>query len=247
MHSRIWTALAVLALLSLPACGGGGGGNGSTMPGAVTFDLAAGLANLSASTVTTNLTITGTVNGFDITQSSGQLSQSAAVAAAFNKAPAFAQAMTLSGTVTTSEITNLPLSFSIVQYDSNTYALLGLDTNYNSVPEYIVAESPLPFPSSVEAGDSGVIGILEVYVDSALKDFAGAMNVSFTVQVNPNSTDSVVVEITEQYVDTRNQPGQVFQYDYLLTTAGGMSLLSLTITYPASPGSPGDTLVLSAQ
>jgi hypothetical protein len=81
MQSRIWMSTVVLALLSLSACGGGGGGDGSSpMPGAASFDLAAGLANLSASTITANLTIKGTVNGFEISQSSGQFSQSAAVA-----------------------------------------------------------------------------------------------------------------------------------------------------------------------
>jgi hypothetical protein len=97
------------------------------------------------------------------------------------------------------------------------------------------------------AGDSGVIGIVEVYDDSRLKDFAGAMNVSYTVRANPDAADSVVVELTEQYVDVRNEPGQVFQYDYLLTTAGDMALQSLTITYPPNDGGAADTLFFSVQ
>jgi len=245
MHSRIWTSLVALALLSVSACGSGGSGGGP-MPGAASFNLAAGLANLSGSTVTANLTISGTVNGFEITAGSGQLSQSAAVAATFSGAPASAQTTMLSGTVSTSEFSNLVESFSIVQYDSSTYALLGLDTNY-AVPQYVVADSPLEFPSTVVAGDTGAIGIMEVYDDSLLKDFAGALNINYAVHVNSGSPDSVVVELTEQYVDPRNVPGQVFQYDYLLTAAGDMSLLSLTVTYPESPGIPMDTLFLSVQ
>ncbi|HUE11244.1 MAG TPA: hypothetical protein VMQ54_09920, partial [Steroidobacteraceae bacterium] len=155
-------SLLVMASLGAASCGGGGGGGGAQSPSGPSFDLAAGIASLSASKVNATMSLSGTSNGFNVT-GSAQLTQSVATASTFSGASALMQTTTVSGTGIQNDL-NIPLLYSFVHYDSSAYATLGLDTNFNSVLEYAVADSPIEFPSSVKAGDSAVLGTMTLYL-----------------------------------------------------------------------------------
>lgn len=175
------------------------------------------------------MSISGTLDGFNMT-GSAQLTQSVATTSTFTGGSALMQTTTVSGTGITTQ-GNFPLLYSFTQYDSSAYATLGLDTNFNSVPEYVVASSPFEFPSSVRVGDSAVLGTMNVYLDSARTEFAGYLQVSYVVMADPANGDSVIVEVIDQYSGSGNG-GQTYQFDYSLTATGSMSLQSLAITTP---------------
>ncbi len=220
-----WASLMVFASLGAASCGGGGGGAAS--PSGPSFNLAAGIASLSASKVNAIMSLSGTLNGFNLT-GSAQLSQSVATASTFSGGSALMQTTTVSGTGITTE-GNFPLLYSFVQYDSSAYATLGLDTNFNSVLQYAVADSPFEFPSSVKAGDTAVLGTMTLYVDGARTE--DTIQVSYVVIGDPENTDSVIVEVIDHYYGSSNG-GQIYQFDYSLTATGSMSLQSLSITAP---------------
>jgi hypothetical protein len=128
-------SLTLFATLGAASCGGGGGGSGSAAqsPTGRSFDLAAGLANLAASEVKATVSVSGTSNGSSPT-GTAQLTQSAAIVSTFNGTPASAQTTALTGMYT--DVTGeFSVSYSFVQYDSSSDAILGLDTDFNSVLE----------------------------------------------------------------------------------------------------------------
>jgi hypothetical protein len=247
----VWLGLTILATLGAASCGGGGGGSAAPSPTGPSFDLAAGLANLAASEVTATLSVSGTSNGSSPT-GTAQLTQSAAIASSFNGAPASAQTTALSGMYT--DVTGtFPVSYSFVQYDSSSYAILGLDTDFNTVLEYDFGESMAPYPASVMAGDTGVLGTMDLSIESQRDDHAGTIQVSYAVIADPNNADSVIVELIEKIFSTTNgnpdpnNPDQTTQFNYALTAAGSMSLQSLSIAYPATTRSSEQTLVYTVQ
>jgi hypothetical protein len=235
-------SLLVMASLGAASCGGGGGGGGAQSPSGPSFDLAAGIASLSASKVNATMSLSGTSNGFNVT-GSAQLTQSVATASTFSGASALMQTTTVSGTGIQNDL-NIPLLYSFVHYDSSAYATLGLDTNFNSVLEYAVADSPIEFPSSVKAGDSAVLGTMTLYLDGERTE--DTIQVSYVVIGDPENTDSVTVEVIDQYYGSLNA-GQIYQFDYSLTATGSMSLQSLSITYPQTSGSSAGMLLFTVQ
>src|ERR1700691_1134120 len=188
-------SLIVMASLGAESCGGDGGGGQALPPSGPSFDLAAGFASLSASTVNAAMTVSGTTNGFKLT-GSAQLTQSNATAATFSGGSALMQTMTVSGSGI-SNGQNFPLLYSFVQYDSSTYATLGLNTNFNSELLYAVADSPIEFPSSVSAGDTAVLGTMTIYLDGEMTE--STIQVSYAVIGDPENSDSVIVEVIDQY------------------------------------------------
>src|ERR1700722_608639 len=246
-----WLSLAIFATLGAASCGGGGGESAVPPPTGPSFDLAAGLANLAASEVSATMSVSGTSNGSSAT-GTAQLTQSAAIASTFNGVPASAQTTAVSGTVTDANAP-FPENYSFIQYDSSSYAILGLDTDFNTVLEYDFGESMAPFPSSVMAGDTGVLGTMDLSIESQRDDHAGTIQVSYAVIADPNDADSVIVELIEKIFSTTNgnpdpnSPDQTTQFNYALTAAGSMSLQSLSITYPATAISSEQTLVYTVQ
>jgi hypothetical protein len=96
------------------------------------------------------------------------------------------------------------------------------------------------------AGDTAVLGTINVYTDSTMSDFAGTIKVSYVVTADPENADSVIMELIEAYTDALEQPGQISQFEYALTAAGSMSLQSLSIQYPVVNGS-ADLFVFTVQ
>jgi hypothetical protein len=242
-------SLIICAALGAASCGGGGGeGEGGAPPlSGPSFDLAAGIASLSASNVNATMSVSGTLNGVDLT-GSAQLTQSVATAATFSGGSALMQTMTVSAPVpTTTE--PFPLLYSFVQYDSSAYATLGLDINISSVLQYAVADSPIEFPSSVRAGDTAVLGTMTIYQDAAMTMAEGTIQVSYLVIADPENTDSVIMEVIDKCFGNQGGGcnGQIFQFDYSLTATGSMSLQSLSITYPGATNIPGDMVLFTVQ
>ncbi|HUE11367.1 MAG TPA: hypothetical protein VMQ54_10535, partial [Steroidobacteraceae bacterium] len=72
------------------------------------------------------------------------------------------------------------------------------------------------------------------------------IQVSYVVIGDPENTDSVTVEVIDQYYGSLNA-GQIYQFDYSLTATGSMSLQSLSITYPQTSGSSAGMLLFTVQ
>jgi len=235
-------SLIICATLGAASCGGGGGGGAPPLSGP-SFDLAAGIASLSASTVNATMSVSGTYLSFNTT-GSAQLTQSVSTAAMFGGGSALMQTTTVSGMVN-----GIPLLYSFVQYDSSAYATLGLDINISSVLQYAVADSPIEFPSSVSAGDTAVLGTMTGYVDAAMTMAEGTIQVSYVVIADPENTDSVIVEVIDKCFGNQGGgcTGQVFQFDYSLTATGSMSLQSVSILYPTTANIPADMLLFTVQ
>jgi len=238
-------SLIVLASLGAASCGGGGGGAAS--PSGPSFDLAAGFASLSASTVNATMSVSGTYLSSNAT-GSAQLTQSVATAAMIGGESALMQTTTVSGMVM-SNAGDFPLLYSFVQYDSSAYATLGLDINISSVLQYAVADSPIEFPSSVRAGDTAVLGTMTGYVDAAMTIGESTIQVSYVVIADPENTDSVIVEVIDKCFGFQGGgcTGQIYQFDYSLTATGSMSLQSVSILYPTTANIPADMLLFTVQ
>jgi hypothetical protein len=173
--------------------------------------LAAGLANLAASEVNATMTVSGSYAG------SAQLTQSTAMASTFNGTSALAQTTAISGTGA-SGLQTVALSYSFEPYETSDYATLGSATDSNGVQEYLVPDSPIVFPATVKVGDSAALGSMSAYLDSALKQLAAYIDVSYMVTADPGNNDAVIVEVIYQYYGPLSDPGVASQFRQLNST-----------------------------
>jgi len=231
------------AVASLGASCAGGGGGGPPAPSGPSYDLAAGIASLSATPVDSAMDISGTSDGYDLT-GTARLTQTVATATTFGGGAALLQTTTVSGTGVDALGSQISFLYSFAQYGSSAHAVLGVDTNYNSVLEYAVAKSPIEFPTSVRVGDAGFLGKMTLFFDGDRS--TDIIEVSYAVIGDPNRSDAVIVEVIEQY-DDNGADGQTNQFDYALTAAGTMFLQSLAVSYPPSNVSAASTLVFTVR
>ncbi len=227
-HRRTCSAgLGLLASMLLAACGGGGG---STLPAAgTTFPLQSAMSALLTAGSSRSATISGTalyqgvsvpISG-SVTLSIAPLSTTPVL---FNAQNALYATFGVSGTVI---VANQSLSISSSEQTYFTTALQPL--GYTSSAAYCVAATPGSYPATVQLGDSGAIVTYSCYSDSTLAVPIGTESLSYKVGPGTSSTN-VTVSLIDTSTTSSGQTSSSETDNYLLSTAGVISLQSASLT-----------------
>ena len=215
--------IAVCFALSLSACGGGNGSPTSMPPPAAHYDLQAGISEMVANGLSSNVALSGTVtvNGVSTTfTGSGTFTRPPAASATFNATAAMSQATTVAGSVTADGQTS-PYSTSVTDYfASSDGAFLG----EVSAGEYDVAQAPISFPTTVTGGSSGTLGTLSRYTDSTMSVSLGTAQVSYSTLAPVDPGSPIGIALTTKIFDTHSTLIETDVTNYTLTTGGVVSL-----------------------
>jgi len=216
----------------LAGCGGGagGGGGGTTTPS--TFNLAQGLANFAKGGSTKTFTISGSCTGRLVITNTPVTST-----AMFEGVTRFV------GTTNQKITFNVPCSaglssdITITNYYDSNYWLSGyVDPGIQGVPNsgsYAVFRGAFTPPISVQVGDSGVIGTLDLYSNASKASKFGTADYSYKILAG--SSSNVIVSIINVVSTNGNFTGNE-TINFSLDTNGQMTRLSVEETGTFSPG-----------
>jgi hypothetical protein len=187
----------------LAACGGGNGNMPMPGPGSSNYDMQAGINNMVAMGLTSNVTLSGTVtvNGVSTPfTGSGTYVRQIAASASFDGAAAMSQVATTTGTITAAGQTS-PYSTSVTDYFSNgTSELLGEDQG----SEFDVAQTPFMYPDMIVGGSAATLGMLNRYTDKTMSVSLGTIKVSYSVMSPVDPGSPIAFSFTYQIYDTHN-------------------------------------------
>jgi hypothetical protein len=192
-------------------------------PPPANYDLQAGMANMVADGLSSNVALSGTVtvNGVSTAfTGSGTFTRSAAVSATFNGAAALSQTTTVAGSITAAGQTE-PYSTSVTDY----YA--GSDTAFLgevSAGEYDVAQAPIVFPTTLVGEPSGTLGTLSRYTDSTMSISLGTVQVTYSTLTPVDPGTRMGITITTKIYDTQNTLIETDVTSYTMTSSNVISL-----------------------
>lgn len=112
-------------------------------------------------------------------------------------------------------------------FDSTTKLPVGILSSDGSIS---LAQSGLSYPNGVSVGDSGTIGTYTLYSDSTKTVAVGSETVTYSVTAGTDSS-YVVIKTIDKVTDSSGQVGSIITAVSNLSSAGAMSLKSLTISY----------------
>lgn len=148
--------------------------------------------------------------------------QSPAGSTTFNGQSALVSTGTINGSVTVNGQT-LPVAATVQGYLSALYAPLGVTS-----PSFTwVAQAPGTYPATVTVGQTGTVVTYNSSSTSTPPTPLGTVSVSFVTSAGNSATTATISEISA-LTNTAGQAVGSTQVNYLIDTAGNMSLLSET-------------------
>lgn len=223
LKSRV---VVFILAVSVASCGGGGaniGSNGGDTPAVVStllFPLQKGLRGLSEFSSSIDYSISGTCNGV-ASSSNGD-----AIPSSFEGASAVAVTSTVSLTFyNCSPVSSVSTGTSYFDADFNPLGVLVANG------EYGVYTAPVVVPSAVRVGDSGSLGVIQLYQGSTKTTVAGREEMSYLVEAN--DADSAVVDLITKSYDANSVLAMTSHDRYSIVASGAMTALSTTITTPS--------------
>lgn len=163
-------AISILIINSLTACGGSGGGgapasnnpaNNPAPASTKSFPLAQAIANFASDSHRYNFSITIS-QGSDSVSGSGTATMAAATSVTFEGQQALSSVATFTASLSDGS-TTIPFAATAQGIVTTNYVSLGMI----SAEEYCVYRSnTASYPTSIEVGDTGVIGTADCYTNS---------------------------------------------------------------------------------
>jgi hypothetical protein len=225
----------------MTACGGSSASSasgGSSNSGTTTTKVSVNLTNALFSSVTNgivapSLSITGTYNNVTVT-GTGSYTRAPATSTTFDGNPASSQEVTLvTGTLTeTGGATVIVPNAVGYLYSSSALDTIGVTTvdSTGAVTEYDAATTPIPYPTTITVGASGALSTFNRFTDATMDTYLGSNDWAYSVLANGSSTNSVILQVMQQIYDSGSTNPTIITTDYVVTSAGVMTLQSLRIT-----------------
>lgn len=224
LELKIAKMLFVMLLgLTLTACGGGGGGGGSSsgsggstvVTSTLSFPLLSGFRTLIASGYTKSGVVTGTCSG-----SATMTIAPASTAATFEGQSVLSSSETWSRTYTNCTPAS-NTSSGTIYYNSSDYTPMGgvNISSMNSIggwSNYGVFQTPPVIPASVRVGDSGYIGTITLWTNSAKTTPDGRISVYY--EITADTASSAIV-----YVNSTRYPEASFTSSFFIVERYRMS------------------------
>lgn len=236
---KTYPIVAVGCGIALAACGGGGG-NGAPVSAPADFNLQAGIANMVAHGLTTNVTLSGTAisNGTSTAfTGSGTYTLSPAVSGTFDGVAASSQTETISGTISVAG-QSAPLTVSVTNYYATANsAFLGEVT----AKEYDVAQSSFVYPTMIVGGSGGTLGTVSRYMDMTMSVSLGTAQLNYAVMAPVDFGSPVGITLTNKIHDPQNALTETDVTKYTMTSGNVISFVS------ASAQTPSGTVTATAQ
>lgn len=208
-------------LVSLASCGGGGGGGGGPVVSSLSFPLQSGMKASVQQGSSTDFSVSGTCSG------TANLTYSTPTPATFGTVSALSVIGTLS--------INLPncnpsyLSGTLTDYYDSNYIPLGTIDSGGNYGKYL---TPPNIPVSVKVGDTGAIGTINYYSDSAFLFDAGHDDMSYAVA--PDTANTAIVSIIDKSYDVNGVLTSTEQDKYRLKADGTLIPVSVDIQFANS-------------
>lgn len=220
---RSFSAATVLALIS--GCGGGSdGGDGSSKVSTSTFPVSAALKNLVSNGYTASFTVSGTLNGADLTGTGSETSTPGANSS-FENQPAIDVGDQISYNLQWKGQAVNWTDTSHNYFNQSSYAVIGtIDPSGN----YAVATSFNGWPSAARVGDSGTLGAIVFYSDQAKSSITGGATLNYSIESDAPTT--AILAITTVYTDSGNAIVETDVDRYRLTPSGEITWVSKNIS-----------------
>jgi hypothetical protein len=224
------------AAFFLGGCGGGGGGGGTA--GAITstqtFQVQAALATMFTAQSTLSFTVSGTVNGVNVT-GSGTVTRGSVTGTTFEGASALQRSTTVSMTLTGNGQT-IPLTSTDVSYATSNYIPLG-----SSGAEYEVVVGTPTIPATAMVNDNGTAYVSSLYTNSSKGTFLGTDTVTYVLL--PDTASTALLRMTQTSKNTSNAVTLQDTVTVRVTPAGGVTFIDETVFDVAS----GSNLTITYQ
>ena len=223
---RYGLALAA-GCMALAGCGGGGVGTVALPPTGTTFALSAAVSALETSGMQRTASVSGnaTVSGVQYPVSGSVTLTLAPISAPtiFNGQSALLSSGAYGGSVTIGG-QSIALNETAQAYLSTQFEPLG----YVTSGAYCVAPTPGVVPASVALGDAATVVDYQCYADAAMAAPSGTESLSYAIKPGVSST-TVTVALTTRFLDAGGQQTGLEEDDYLLDTAGVLTLRSASL------------------
>lgn len=239
MFKIIKTAFVCSAMAVLVGCGGGGGGGGDAPPAVTIFPVQDALTYAYTNGLQSNLNVTGSASdGVTTYPVTGTMTFTlgAATSTTFNGTAARQTTETVSGTLTISGLTDSLNIFS-TSYLNLSYEPLA----YSTTGSYCEAASPIVYPDTASAGQSGNLGVFTCYTDSTKTSMTGSETESYVAKAGSTYNTLDITIITTMY-DPLNNPMGTGSVTYTVTSGGIPSLTKFVMSTTES----GITINLTA-
>jgi len=222
--------LATFALMVLAGCGGGGGGTSAVTTSSETFQLRAAYVNYLTDTRSATFTVSGTVEGVNVT-GNGTATQGSLTNTTFEGQAALQKVSVITGTLRTDGQT-VPLSTSSTTYVNSNYNPLG-----SSGTDYEVVTGSVNIPATAKVNDTGVWYSSTRYSSSAKTTRRGTASVSFVME--PDTVSTSLLKIIRIEKDTLGTTTSTSAITFRMTPSGSLTRISET---GVSPGGTALTI-----
>ena len=213
-------ALGLLGLaVTLASCGGSGGGSTTVAVASTeTFPLRTAFANLVTQGYSAGTTVLGVSStGLGVT-GSATVSRNSGTAATFNGQAVLQQTMSVVGSITINATSSTYVANTTI-FSNSSYQTVAI----SSSDRYVVFDEPyITPPATVTVGDLGKLGTSITYADSTKAVVTGRGTESYVVEAY--TATSVVVNVIDQYFDTKDNLVASSQTGYVVTGTGALTL-----------------------
>ena len=210
MFKRIKAAFVCGAVAVLVGCGGG-----DTPPAVTVFPVQDALTYAYTNGLQSTLNVTGSASDGVITYpltGSLRFVLGAATSTTFNSTAALQTTETVSGTLIIDGLAE-PLNSFSTSYLNLSYQPLA----YSTTESYCEAASPIVYPETASAGQSGKLGVFNCYTDATKAILTGS-EVETYLATAGSTYNTLDITITTNMYDTVNMPVGTGSLTYTLTS-----------------------------
>jgi len=198
-------------------------------PGGVTVNVQTALTSIGTNGLNQNFTISGTYSTYQVT-GNGNETVTPATATTLNGTPVLSETSTFSGTISV-ESRNVTISQTGTAYLNPTnYDFVAEDdsanSSYSGSKAYYKTYATVAYPTTVQAGASGLAATTNLYSDPSMATQIGTGTLSYSVAADGSSTSTLLVTFVEDQYDMSNTHTLEDTITYRIDTSGNGSLVS---------------------
>ena len=139
----------------------------------------------------------------------------------------FAGNTALAATVTRTSLLKAGCTYaSGISTGSEFYTASYLPLGRSKVGEYGIYATPPVFPTAAKTGDTGAVGVLQLYTDANKQTALGREEVSYLVEASAQNATDALVSFTSKRYDAANKLQLTSKLQYSLPNKGALSLVS---------------------
>ena len=198
-------------------------------PGGVTVNVQTALTSIGTNGLNQNFTISGTYSTYQAT-GQGNETVTPATATTLNGTSVLLETSTFSGTIVVKN-RSVTISETDMAYlnPTNYDFIAGADSansSYSGSEAYYTTYATVAYPTTVQAGASGLVATTKLYSDPVMATQIGTGTLSYSVAADGSSTSTLLVTFVQDQYDMSNTHTLEKTVTYRVDTSGNGSLVS---------------------